>query len=124
MTSVNASGPIFDGSAERALGDFLEDASKNLGEYVQGEVQNRLKTVLRHPTGFYQSHIDIKVIDTHAVVSDSGVIYGPWLEGVSSRNKRSRFKGYHTFRLVNQQIQAKSVDVAERDLHRYLDRMG
>jgi hypothetical protein len=31
-------------------------------------------------------------------IHDSGVVYGPWLEGTSRRNNTTRFKGYRSFR--------------------------
>jgi hypothetical protein len=40
----------------------------------------------------------------HGVVDDSNVIYGPWLEGVGSRNEKTRFKGYFTFRKAAQKL--------------------
>jgi hypothetical protein len=36
---------------------------------------------------------------------DSGVVYGPWLEGVGRRNKVSRFKGYSSFRKSLQDLE-------------------
>jgi len=42
----------------------------------------------------------------HWKISDNGVIYGPWLEGVGSRNATTRFKGYANYRRNVQQIQA------------------
>lgn len=29
-------------------------------------------------------------------------VYGDWLEGTSSRNQTTRFKGYNSFRIINQ----------------------
>jgi hypothetical protein len=51
------------------------------------------------------------------------VIYGPWLEGVGSRNRTTRFKGYFTFRRTAQQLKSRSTAVANGVLRRYLSRM-
>jgi hypothetical protein len=50
------------------------------------------------------------------MLTDGGVVYGPWLEGVSSRNNSSRFKGYHTFRMVLQEMDKKSEEIAENTI--------
>ena len=52
-------------------------------------------------------------------LDDRGV-KGPWLEGVSRRNSSTRFKGYHTFRLITGQLQAKAGSIAQRRLGPYL----
>ena len=49
-------------------------------------------------TGNYQRRITSFRKGLHGEVYDGGTIYGPWLEGVSSRNQRTRFKGYSHFR--------------------------
>lgn len=44
-------------------------------------------------------------LDLQGKIHDSGVVYGPWLEGTSSRNKTTRFKGYSSFRKVKQWLE-------------------
>lgn len=63
-------------------------------------VHARLRQVLQNPTGYYQSRVVVDRRQTYRGITDSGVVYGGWLEGVSSRNRTTRFKGYHTFRIV------------------------
>jgi hypothetical protein len=51
------------------------------------------------------------------VVTDTPVVYGPWLEGVGSRNApTTRFPGYHTFQLVSQKIDGEAGSLAEDEL--------
>jgi hypothetical protein len=71
-------------------------------------VRSRLGEVLQNPTGYYESRITSEVSALGARVTDGGVIYGPWLEGVGSRNQTTRFKGYATFRKTRQELEYKA----------------
>ncbi len=52
-------------------------------------------------------------------VHDSDIVYGPWLEGVGSRNfPVTRFKGYSTFRKVAQQIDRKAPQMLTTETRR------
>jgi len=73
----------------------------------------RLGQVLMHPTGFYKSRIAIDRRSIYRGITDSNVIYGGWLEGVTSRNRISRFKCYHTFRDIRQGLAADKVKIAQ-----------
>jgi hypothetical protein len=57
-------------------------------------------------------------------VTDSGVIYGPWLEGTGSRNRTTRFKGYATFRKAAQELDRRAFRIAAAMLDRYVRRMN
>lgn len=100
-----ASGPLTDGTAARRAQSAGHDAAEAVAQEAKKRVKARLKTVLEHPSGFYESHIQISNQSDTLVVSDGNVVYGPWLEGTGSRNARSRFKGYATFRRVLGAIQ-------------------
>lgn len=82
-------------------------------------VQENLHGVIRHPTGYYESQVHAE----NTTITDGGVIYGPWLEGVGSRNRTTRFKGYFTFRRTTQSIRAKAGEIAESIIGPYLERM-
>lgn len=123
---VTMTGPLYDGKAAAAVDDFLDETSREIADLGQDMVQARLRSVLKDDTGHYRGKVtvDRATSDASWVVTDQGVIYGPWLEGTSSRNKTTRFKGYGTFRKVRQDLAAKADDVAEKNLDRYLERMG
>lgn len=118
--SVNAHGPVFDGRAAAAAHAFARESQNYVAAKGSDMVKHNLHGVLRHPTGYYESRVS-----AHGnVVQDGGVIYGPWLEGVGSRNRTTRFKGYFTFRRTTQELRARSVPIAEELLHaRYLREM-
>lgn len=52
----------------------------------------------------------------HGIIFDSNVAYGPWLEGVSSRNDSTRFKGYGIFRKTRDKL----AGIADGILNRYV----
>jgi hypothetical protein len=117
--AVNVRGPLFDGRAAKAVEAFSRDAEREVAREGAGLVRARLRGVLRHPTGYYES----RVTSTDNRVHDSRVVYGPWLEGVGERNKTTRFKGYATFRRTTSELRAKAPAIARAILPKYLGRM-
>ena len=107
-TTVKATGPLFDGRALIALDRLEGDLTKTVADQGVTDVRVFLDSALQNPTGFYQSRIqtDRKAKDRYEV-SDGGVVYGPWLEGESSRNRATPFKGYAHFRRVAQGLGRK-----------------
>jgi hypothetical protein len=60
-------------------------------------------TAGRHAsTGHYRRSINSQMDGAIGRITDSRVIYGTWLEGLSSRNNTSRFKGYFQFRITSE----------------------
>jgi hypothetical protein len=54
-----------------------------------------------------------------------GVAWAPWLEGVSKRNKATRFKGYHLFRDARQELEdSEAQRIADETLAEYLPKIG
>jgi hypothetical protein len=87
-------------------------------------IRQRFRVVLQNPTGYYTSRLRVDMTMTDSVITDGGVVYGPWLEGTGSRNKTTRFKGYSTFRWVQQKLNRNGPSIAKTALPRYLRRMG
>ena len=98
---VEQKGLLFNAAASRAA---AERAVVQVNEVIAQEgvnrVKSRLRTVLQNPTGRYESNIMVERRTVYRGFSDNNVVYGGWLEGVASANRTTRFKGYHTFRLV------------------------
>lgn len=122
--STETRGPLFDGSARRVIDAFLDEAKEEVADEGVNDVLSVLGSKLQNPTGYYESQIATDRQRDDYAVTDSGVIYGPWLEGTSSRNQTTRFKGYSTFRRTTQTLQGKAPDIAERVLPRYLNRLS
>ncbi len=124
-TDVKKRGPWFDARAGHILRKFADDAEKEIADEANERVHQRMHVHFRHPTGRYESHVRVRTRGPFHEVSDGGVVYGPWLEGVGSRNfPRTRFKGYRIFRKVGNQIERKADNIAERLLRaKYLWRL-
>jgi hypothetical protein len=97
----------------RVVRAATDEATEDVARAAVQRVHERLHAVLKHPTGYYERHV---VADLGAVpprVHDSGVVYGPWLEGIGSRNATTRFKGYQTFRRAAQELSTDVVKISE-----------
>lgn len=116
---VNSSGPLFNGTASPMVQRWTRDAGEEIAQWAEDEVHRVLGQVLRHPTGYYESRVRVeRSSPDRFTITDGSVVYGPWLEGVSDRNRTTRFKGYSTFRRVAQRTEAR----ADRTFQRILDR--
>lgn len=96
--------------------DAVENAGEDVAQEAYDEVRKRLRSVLQNPTGRYESRVLVSNQSNSLVISDGGIVYGPWLEGVSSRNNTSRFKGYHVFRTTLQQMEKRAENIAEQSI--------
>lgn len=106
---IDSHGPILDGRGGMVVRDFCDDWERSFARDIEEQIQVRLASVLKHPTGRYQSSIGIRASGMGQEVHDSGIIYGPWLEGTGSRNApKTRFKGYSTFRRTHQGMDARA----------------
>jgi len=123
---LKKSGPLFDGRAKRAIQDYLLAATGAVAGEGVNLVRASGRADYKHPTGYYESEIQTDLVTDGTIVWDSDVIYGPWLEGLGSRNQTTRFKGYHTFRRVTQQLNQgrRAQAIAYRILDRFVDRMN
>lgn len=121
--TVTYSGPLWDGAADRAVQDSLNSIEQEVAQQGVNDVKQHLDSVLKNPTGNYERHIVTDRQRNDWAVTDSRVVYGPWLETGRS-NRVTRFKGYATFRKVSQQLDAKAADVGDRVVKRYLGKMN
>lgn len=112
---ATARGPLLDGSASKIVAAGVEEMTNDVAQAAVDLVQQRLGQVLRNPTGYYRSRVATNRAQGSdaTLVTDGGVVYGPWLEGVGSRNQASRFKGYRTFRLAAEQVRRDSGKLAQ-----------
>ena len=111
----------------KALNDSLEE----IAAIGAGKVSDQLVKGHGFRTGFLKGAVGGGLIrNLHAQI-DAGehrtgrnVVYASWVEGVSTRNKRSRFKGYFMFKKVFLELrkQPKWVeDIMKFNVKRYLN---
>lgn len=102
---VKQKGALFDvASSKAAARRAVIEVNEAIAQEGVDRVRRRLDMVLVNPTGFYRSRIQVERREVYRGISDGGVVYGGWLEGVSSRNRTTRFKGYRTFRTIHQEL--------------------
>jgi hypothetical protein len=122
---VKATGKIFlPVPRHLAIGRLLTHIKSDVADYGVFLVLLRLASVLREPTGYYESRIKKDRQGDDFFVTDSGVVYGPWLEGTSSRNQISRFKGYRTFQQTKRQLDQLKVRLAQPSVNRFVSEMN
>lgn len=121
---VEQKGILFEHSKTKAAAArMVVKINEALAQEGVNRVRARLSTVLRNPTGYYESNIAIERRSTYRGVTDSGVPYGGWLEGVDSRNKTTRFKGYHTFRIVRSSLARDKERIAQPMVDNFIQEM-
>lgn len=98
MAQVIIRGPVFDGRAGRSAADFCRELEYVVGWQAHAEGRQIMDASFRNPTPYYEVQTTVERTSQGMVFHDRGIVYGPWLEGVSQRNQASRFKGYHAFR--------------------------
>jgi hypothetical protein len=123
---VATKGPLFNGVAKHELELAVAAVQREVASYAEYQWQMNMTDSFQNPTGTYQSKVNIARRGLDLVVNDgypgSGVLYGPWLEGVGSRNKTTRFKGYFALRRAAQSVALKSAAIAEPIIRRFITR--
>jgi hypothetical protein len=96
------------GLAHAAVARFTTEAVEVVSAQLIADWHTNLDRSIRHPTPYYETQLVNERIDpTLHRVHDRGVIYGPWLEGTSSRNRTTRFRGYSSLRRARQSTEAR-----------------
>ena len=121
---VRLIGPILNGQAPPIINDALQNA---IGDLVaEGESKVKIQLYPGHGlvTGHYRRSIHGETTSRGGRIHDSDVIYGPWLEGVSSRNQTTRFKGYAMWRKTTQKLQGMARTILLKYINKALRRLN
>lgn len=123
--NVEFSGPLFNGVAEQAMRKLSEEVQRTVAVYAEDTWQSFMDASFRHPTGRYQSHVNIARDGNDLVVNDgwpgSGLKYGPWLEGVGSRNSPvTKFPGYFSLRRAAAKVNHEVTEVTAPIVDKYV----
>lgn len=121
---VKVSGPFFTGRPEQVLADMLDDCLYEVGNAALERWQYHLNASIKHPTPYYETQIIQQRLGLAEVVHDRGIVYGPWLEGTSSRNARSKFKGYASLRKAANEVENQAPSILQRVVERHLARLS
>lgn len=122
---METKGAIFNAAKSKAAASrMIIGINETIAQEGVDRVRARLSQVLRSPSGYYQSQIAVQRRQIYRGYWDNNVVYGGWLEGTSSRNASTRFKGYHTFRLVKQTLDNDAVGLAQPFVTRFVNEMN
>lgn len=106
-------GPVVEGKTAPAVAKMIRDIDKAVADDVLDRWVRLLRASVKRWTGAYRRGMKVKHTAKQSVVTDGGSRYGPWLEGVSHRNKTTRFKGYHAQRRARQEADRNAKRLAE-----------
>lgn len=121
---VSISGPVLTGTAAPAMAAMVNEMQYYVASQGLANVQYNLDRSIRYPTPYYETQVTVQRQHDDWVVHDRGVVYGPWLEGVSRRNATTRFKGYHSFRRATQQLSQQAPQIIARILREWIGRIS
>ena len=117
LTAVNAGINELVQEAETFLNDRLKSRASG-GAYLNKPAKEG------GSTGHYRRSIATEMKQLSALITDGDVVYGPWLEGISSRNNSTKFKGYKSFRLAGQHAEKLSKKVFEKALNTFVRKVS
>lgn len=124
--NVEFKGPLFDGRAAEDMRRLAEESQKRVARYAEDTWQSYMDASFRtqSPNG-YQSHVNIARRDKDLVVNDgwpaSGLPYGPWLEGIGSRNSPvTKFPGYFSLRRAAAKVNSEINEVTQPIVEKYV----
>jgi len=115
---IITSGPLFNNADDR-LSEAVNRGLLDIAVMAGVKVQEQLYSGHGRVTGFLRSKVAGNTIGNLHVQVDAGetrlganVVYANWVEGITERNKTSRFKGYFMFKNVYDWLkrQPKEVD--------------
>lgn len=122
--SVVLTGPLLDGSLDGMVDDMLAEMVATTAAQGYADVMLGLNQHIQYPTPYYETQINIARDGVALVVNDRDIVYGPWLEGTSSRNRSTRFKGYASFRRAADNLRRKLPTLLGPIAERWAQRMN
>ena len=134
--SIDNEGPIFRNDATGKIRKAVEDTVEETVNFAESTLHTmatmRPRGVFLSPaqagrrasTGNYRRNIHGRRTGLHGRVDDNKVVYGPWLEGTSTRNQTTRFKGYALWRRTQQMIEKRVPDILKRKVGRAIKELG
>jgi hypothetical protein len=117
VLDVKCTGPLFtvaiapkvEQTLDQVLQELVEKGEERLGQLLQ-KAPTGVYLSDGKSTGHYRRNIHGELRPDHsALITDSGVVYGPFLEF-----GRGRFRGYHVFRQVGDWLSEEAPAVAEK----------
>ena len=125
QTDVTVSGPIYEGAGPAAVQSAMNDTVKAVADAAYARLMSAFPEGLPERTGNLKGMVSQMVEGPMAQIDDGGCIYGPWIEGVGSRNATTRFKGYSTYRRTAQHLNDEVVpDICDQSAQTLAEDLG
>lgn len=122
--NVRVTGKMLTGVPEAELSAAASLAQEWIGTQLLSEWHDRLNKAIKHPTPYYETQIQVARRGPDVVVNDRQIVYGPWLEGVGTRNETTSFKGYGALRRARGVINARIPKVVAPIINAFTSRMN
>jgi hypothetical protein len=121
--TVTTHGAIFTGQARSDIRKLLDDTKKEVARAGEQQIKRNLSARMKAPTGFYTSQIRVEPLAkfNDQLITDGGVVYGPWLE-TGKYSPPRRFKGYRVWRRTISRLRRWWVPVTQRKLDQLISR--
>lgn len=125
---LDVTGPLSDGRAEKAVAEWQRRTSQAIAEQGVAMLREVRMDKSGRATGVFQHALHI-VRDSPAQVRipgprERGLVWSPWLEGVSRRNESTHFKGYHLFRTTRRRLQGRAAEIGQQQLDELMPQIG
>lgn len=120
-------GPLADGTADEVLRQWAENTAARLGDMGGDHLRAWPMDKSGRARGNFQRELQVFKAGPVARIPgpmDKGVVWAPWLEGVSKRNESTRFKGYRLFRKTAAWLRDQAKKVGEEELAKLIGRIG
>lgn len=122
---VELHGPLFTGEAERAAKEAAEEIERTTAILGASMLRSFMNSVFKRQTPRYR--LLQEAVPTYPgwkIWDQRKVVYDWWLEGISKRNRTSRFKGYRSYRITTQRLRVRAREITQNVVTRFLPRMG
>lgn len=126
MSTVQLSGPFFDGRWDSDIRDFMHNTVMDVADEGLKDLRSEMARTYRVPTGAYESTVRVESLAyNRAQIYGEGKVYAWWLEGIGSRNyPKTVFPGYHLWERESIRLEAQAVRYTEKQLYEFLDKVN
>lgn len=118
-------GQLFNTSAAvKAITDTVDQIELAIADAALALALQYLGNDLQHPTGHYESRVTTFASGGYTGITDNGIAYGGWLEGVDPRNATTSFRGYHVFERVADAMRNTKEQIAQPLVNRMVQELN
>ena len=130
--TMTREGPLFDGEADAAVKEWLDATKLEVARTGADWIRIAAHAMDKSGRGGTGAAAEAVTVSRFGGFNDARVLGGmvkgrvwwPWLEGDSTRNVKSKFKGYHVFRLTRLRLRRYVTPIAQQRLEEFIGRMG